>query len=225
MKNEQKIKQEFESYKKKYPNTEGFFDVLERFRKEKKMKACDLYRKADITKAYYYKLRGNKHPNIAKEKVVAFGLALQLNKQEMDELLLSAGFALSKYSKFDIAVMFCIEHKRYNKDEIQELSLEKYRKEVYTRKTGTEADETEDTKDPESDSNSERLVNILNNLAERLDDFTEGLTDTEEGSIRSEGLEEGEVVQAIITPIVKVLDDLINETTKKIMDIRGGKNV
>jgi hypothetical protein len=51
-------------------------------------------------------------------------MALHLNKDEMNELLISCGFILSHQSIVDLVVMFCIEKEIYNIFDINALLVE-----------------------------------------------------------------------------------------------------
>ncbi|MHC6202837.1 hypothetical protein ACYULU_06545 [Breznakiellaceae bacterium SP9] len=97
--------------------------VLERLQKEQAtMSVTRLCQRVNVARSYYYKFRGEHAPNIPKDKVISFGLALELNRAQMDELLASAGYVLSNSFKYDVVVMFCIEHKLYDIDKLKEMA-------------------------------------------------------------------------------------------------------
>ena len=93
---------------------ETFSTMLDRMRKEKGMTAAQLYNAAWIKKQLYSKIMGERNYHPSKNTVIAFGLALKLNREEMDELLESAGYMLSSNSITDLTVIYCINNNLYD---------------------------------------------------------------------------------------------------------------
>jgi hypothetical protein len=52
--------------------------------------------------------------------VIALALALELNEEETDQLLRSAGFSLSNSDTFDLVILFCLEKRIYDLDEVNQ---------------------------------------------------------------------------------------------------------
>jgi len=102
---------------------ETFSVMLERLRIEKGMTAAQLYNGAWIKKQLYSKIMGERHYHPSKNTVIAFSLSLKLGQEDMDELLESAGYRLSKSSIADLVILFCLSQSLYDLHDVNALLL------------------------------------------------------------------------------------------------------
>lgn len=133
-KNEDKVKYESEEaiyprFSKSFNNMfnnmdESFSQMLLRLIQQKNKNEVEVYKKANVDRRLFSKIKNNKDYSANKLTVLAFAIALELSLDETKDLLLKAGYALSRSSPFDIIIEYHIIHNRYNIFDINEVLFE-----------------------------------------------------------------------------------------------------
>ena len=93
---------------------EGFSATLLKLIDRSGKKDSEVYKKANIDRKLFSKIRSNPNYQPSKPTVLAFAIALELDLQETEMLLSRAGLALSHANKQDIVVEFFIKNKNYD---------------------------------------------------------------------------------------------------------------
>ena len=116
----------------KIPNLDGMLNNLDKGFSETLLylidragkKDSEIYKKANVDRKLFSKIRNNADYRPSKATAIAFAIALELDLDETSDLLSRAGYALSQSSKFDVIVKYFIENKKYDIFELNSVLFE-----------------------------------------------------------------------------------------------------
>lgn len=107
--------------KVKKHHVETFSEMVIRKIDESNMTDPECYKRSNITKNVFSKLRKSSFYKPSKSTALALALGLHLNMNESNELLNKAGYYITETDLTDVIFSFCIEREIYNLIEVNEI--------------------------------------------------------------------------------------------------------
>lgn len=98
----------------------GFSETLLKLIDRSGKKDAEIYRKANVDRRLFSKIRNNPDYKPSKPTAVAFAIALELSLPETRDLIARAGYALNPSSKFDVIIEYFIMQRDYDIFKINE---------------------------------------------------------------------------------------------------------
>lgn len=99
----------------------GFSETLLQLIDRTGKKDSEIYKKANVDRKLFSKIRNNMDYKPSKPTALAFAFALELDLEETKDFIGRAGFALSHSSKFDVIVEYFLVNKNYDVFELNEV--------------------------------------------------------------------------------------------------------
>lgn len=99
----------------------SFSQILFKFIKQQGISEVECYKKANLDRRLFSKIRSDKNYQPSKATVFALIISLKLNLEQAKELLDSAGYSLSRSIKEDVIIAFSIQKQVYDINMVNEI--------------------------------------------------------------------------------------------------------
>ncbi|MCA1055720.1 hypothetical protein LCM10_12050 [Rossellomorea aquimaris] len=95
--------------------------ILFQFIDEKGVNDSAVYKKAGLDRRHFSKIRSNPDYHPKKPTLISLALALELDRDDAEDLLNTAGYSLSESETFDLIIQFCLNKKIYDLHIVNEI--------------------------------------------------------------------------------------------------------
>lgn len=99
--------------------SKSFNELLFSFIDKSGCKDSEIYKKGDIDRKLFSKIRCNSDYIPRRNVIIKLCLALGLERKDFNQLLNSAGYSLSN-SKFDQVISYCLDNKVYDLSQVND---------------------------------------------------------------------------------------------------------
>ena len=99
----------------------GFSETLLRLIDRSGKKDSEIYKKANVDRKLFSKIRSRRDYQPSKHTALAFAFALELSLEETEDFIARAGFALSRSSRFDLICEYFLIHHNYDLTELNQV--------------------------------------------------------------------------------------------------------
>ena len=93
---------------------DSFSDKLMQLIRDKNLNEVEVYKKADIDRRHFSKIRSNSDYRPTKDTIILLCLSMELNYEETQDLLNRAGFSFSRSSKQDLIAQYFFQRNIYD---------------------------------------------------------------------------------------------------------------
>ncbi|WP_175987640.1 hypothetical protein [Bacillus sp. Marseille-Q1617] len=95
--------------------------VLFQFIEEKGVSDSAIYKKAGLDRRHFSKIRSNPDYHPKKSTLISLAFALELDTDDAEDLLSTAGYSLSESETFDLIIQFCLNKQIYDFQTVNEI--------------------------------------------------------------------------------------------------------
>ena len=93
---------------------DSFSDKLMQLIRDKNLNEVEVYKKADIDRRHFSKIRSNSDYRPTKDTIILLCLSMELNYEETQDLLNRAGFSFSRSCKQDLIAQYFFQRNIYD---------------------------------------------------------------------------------------------------------------
>jgi hypothetical protein len=112
---------------------ETFQIILLDFIDKKELSDSEVYKKANITRQHFSKIRSDVFYVPKKETVMKFIIALELKVSDAEKILNAAGYAFATSFWLDVVILYCVENCVFDTMKIDQFLVEKGQPSLFSK--------------------------------------------------------------------------------------------